>query len=317
MNANRRESGNNQSSRIRVMHKVRILVVVSGLLTMSCCAWPQEAQESKDKPKMELPSSVEIMPRVTDVHVGDKVKMTAVGKDAAGKEMEGKPVTWFAAPGDVAFADDEGTVTFFAPGRATVGTIINGKTGYLRINVLPMDVTRIEIEPPGCPVVVGGVLKLAATPRTEKGDPRQEKAVEWSSENPSVATVDGAGVVAGMAPGSVKIQAKSGAATNTVAIKITNDPVQKLALWPKSTKARTGDVVHFTISAHDSKGVPVKNPSVLWSLSGAGASIYPDGGFVAEEPGAYLISANSGQHQATASIVVTPRNVEREIEVVS
>jgi hypothetical protein len=294
------------------MRKPRILIVVSGLLAVSCCVWSQEA-----KPKAEEPASVEIMPQVTDVHVGDKIKMTAAGKDAAGKQIEGKPAAWFAAPGDVAFVDDAGTVTFFAPGRATLGTVINGKPGYLRINVLPMDVARIEIEQPGRPVVVGGVLKLSATPRTERGDPREEKAVEWSSGNPSLATVDAAGVVSGIAPGSVKIQAKSGAAVGSVTIKITTDPVQKLAIAPKSTKARTGDVIHFTASARDSKGGPVKNPSIVWSLSGSGATIYPDGGFVADEPGTYLIGASSGQHQATASIVVTPRNVEREIEVVS
>jgi len=76
-------------------------------------------------------------------------------------------------------------------------------------------------------------------------------------------------------------------------------------------------VVHFTASARDTKDAPINNASIIWSLSGAGAAIYSDGGFVAEEPGTYLITASSGQHQATASIVVTPRNVEREIEVVS
>ena len=297
------------------MHKVSILITASCVLALSCFAW---SQGTTAEPKAEVPASIEIMPRVTEAHVGDKMKFTAVAKDEAGKPINAKPSTWFAVPGDVGFVDETGTVSFFAPGRSTVGAVINGKPAYLRINVLPMDVARIEIDPPGRPVVVGGVLKLAATPRTENGDPRQEKVVEWKSENPSLATVDEAGVVTGIAPGSATIQAKSGAAMGAITIKVTSDPVQKLAVAPRSAKARMGDVIHFTVTARDNKDAQIKNPSIVWSLSGAGAAtIYPDGGFVAEEPGTYLISASSGQHQATASIVVTPRNVEREIEVVS
>jgi hypothetical protein len=44
--------------------------------------------------------------------------------------------------------------------------------------------------------------------------------------------------------------------------------------------------------------------------------IEPDGAFVAEKPGAYVISASVGDRQALASVIVTPRNAERELEVV-
>src|SRR5436305_5869397 len=162
MNANRHKVRQNRSERNRVMHKARTLITAACLLALSCFAW---SQETKTEPKAEVPASIEIMPRATEVHVGDKMKFTAVAKDEAGKPMTAKPSTWFAVPGDVGFADETGTVSFFAPGRATVGAVINGKPGFLRVNVLPMDVARIEIDPPGRPMVVGGVLKLAATPR--------------------------------------------------------------------------------------------------------------------------------------------------------
>jgi hypothetical protein len=55
---------------------------------------------------------------------------------------------------------------------------------------------------------------------------------------------------------------------------------------------------------------------VRWEVAGDGAMIGPDGGFVAERPGTYIISATSGDRNAIASVVVSPRNVERELEVV-
>src|SRR5207253_11475823 len=44
--------------------------------------------------------------------------------------------------------------------------------------------------------------------------------------------------------------------------------------------------------------------------------IESDGGFVAERPGTYIVTATSGDRNAIASVVVTPRNAERELQVV-
>jgi hypothetical protein len=55
---------------------------------------------------------------------------------------------------------------------------------------------------------------------------------------------------------------------------------------------------------------------VRWAVDGAGAMIEADGAFVAERPGTYVITAASGEHSAVASVVVTPRNVERDIKII-
>ena len=64
---------------------------------------------------------------------------------------------------------------------------------------------------------------------------------------------------------------------------------------PATTDARTGDVVHFTATALDGAGGHLKNPAVRWSISGEGASVYPDGAFVAEKAGTYVVMASTGQ----------------------
>ena len=55
---------------------------------------------------------------------------------------------------------------------------------------------------------------------------------------------------------------------------------------------------------------------IRWAVSGPGASIEADGAFVAERPGVYPVVAVSGKEVASASVVVAPRNAERELEVV-
>ncbi len=90
------------------------------------------------------PASVEITPGTLDVHVGEKVKFSAAAKDAAGNAIDEKPSVWFAAPFDLAGADDSGQVTFHAPGVVTVGAVIAGKAGYATVNVKNTKIASLE-----------------------------------------------------------------------------------------------------------------------------------------------------------------------------
>jgi uncharacterized protein YjdB len=311
-------------------YTARALAVVM-IFSVGTMMWSQDAAAKKDDAaKQEPPStsvapaSVEVSPKTIDAHVGEKVKFSAVAKDAAGNTLDEKPSVWFAAPFDLAGASEDGEVTFHAPGQVMVGAVIAGKAGYATVNVGDSKITAVEIEPPAyASVVVGGAEKLTAVTRTAGGTPRTDVAVKWTSEKPAIATVDAAGLVTGVAPGSVTIKATVEAASGTVKLQVGRDAVRKLTVKPATAEARTGDVVHFSASAADAAGGHLKDPAVRWSLSantsstGEGAAVYPDGGLVAEKAGTYVVMASSGQHSATASVVVRPRNVERDVEVVS
>lgn len=275
-------------------------------------AWSQDASAKQETPSTSVaPAVVEITPKTLDAHVGEKVKFSAAAKDAAGNPIEAKVSVWFAAPFDLAGADESGEVTFHAPGIVTVGAVIAGKAGYATVNVGTSKITAIEIEPPNT-IVTGSAERLTAVARTENGNPRSDAKVKWSSDKPAVATVDAAGLVTGVAPGSATIKAASDDVAAKVKVQVVRDGLRRLAVKPATTEARTGDVVHFV-----ALGDAGKAPSVRWSVSENGAAIYDDGAFVAEKAGTYVITASSGQHSASASVVVRPRNVERELEVVS
>src|SRR5438309_155937 len=85
--------------------------------------------------------------------------------------------------------------------------------------------------------------------RPPNGDPRSDADIAWTSDTPSVAAVDPAGLVTGVAPGKARVIAKTGQASASTAVTIVANPVRSLAVTPRSTRARTGDVVHFSASA--------------------------------------------------------------------
>ena len=126
-----------------------------------------------------------------------------------------------------------------------------------------------------------------------------------------MATVDAGGVVTGIGPGTAGIKASAEGASGTTTVTVVKSSLRSLPIEPRSTTARTGDVVHLT-----AKGTPSADFTPQWSVSGSGATIYSDGAFVAEQPGTYIVNASSGNVTTTASVVVAPRNVERELRVV-
>lgn len=261
-------------------------------------------------------AAVEISPGTSEAEVGQKKSFTVTAKDAAGKSLEVKSPYWVALPPDSAFADESGTVTFFQPGEIKVVAVVGGKPAFAKVMVKAPRLTRLEIEPVSRPVMAGGTLKLNATPRTASGDPRHDVPVMWTSETPAVAIVDAAGFVIGVAPGKATLRASAEGANNTVMVEVVANPVSSLSIEPKSSNARTGDVIRFNAQAKDGKGAMVQNPSVRWAVSGEGALIEADGGFVAERPGSYVVTATSGAQMAVATIQVAPRNVERELKLV-
>ena len=255
----------------------------------------------------------ELAPATADISVGQKVKFTAVVKDASGNKHNAPATAWFAAPFDLAGVDETGTVSFFSPGDVLVGAIVNGRTVLTHVMVKPGPVTRIEVEPVKAPLVVGATTKLSAIARSSEGNPRSDAALSWTSNKPEVATVDGAGVVTTISPGQARISASSGSAKGSADLTVVKNTLAGLSIDPRSTNARTGDVVRLNV--HASRG-NADNNAVRWTVSGPAATIDFDGGFVAELPGSYVITAASGPVEAIASVVVTPRNAERTLEVV-
>jgi len=257
--------------------------------------------------------TIEITPAKPDITVGQKIKFTAVAKDANGNVVNATPSTWFAVPFDLAGADSSGNISFFSPGEVLLGALVGGKPGFIKVMVKPGPVTRIDIEPVKTSLVVGATTKLSAVARSSEGNPRNDVSPDWTSSNPEVATVDAAGVVIGISPGQAKINASSGSGNGSVNLTVVKSSLAGLSIEPRTASARTGDVVRFNVRA---KSGNADNYAVRWTTSGPAATIDADGGFVAELPGSYVITAASGDQETVASVVVAPRNAERNIEVV-
>ena len=263
------------------------------------------------------PALVRIVGPLSEGEVGQTVTFRAEARDSSGALLDAKPTVWFAVPFDVGAAESSGAVTFFAPGTLTVGAIVGGKVGTITVRIKPQAIARIDVAPLAGPLVAGGAAQLRTTAFTATGVPRHDVVVEWRSDAPGVADVDAAGVVTGLTAGRATIRASSGTAVAAIAVTVVRNPVAAISIEPKSSAVRTGDVVRLGVVAKNAAGARVETPALRWSVGGgAGGSVDADGVFVAERPGAYVVTVMSGERTATAAVVVRPRDVRREFEVV-
>src|SRR5437016_9798944 len=264
---------------------------------------------------------LEITPAAAAVEVAQQVRLTARAFDAAGQPVPRAQIEWFAA-GYESDVDSTGLVTGSYAGVARVAAVasIPGVRGQkielVLVRVLPEAPARIDIVPAPARLVAGTRLTLIGTAFSRHGDPRAD-LVSFSSGDPRVASVTVDGRLHAVAPGRAAVTAKAGPAVQILKLEVVPNTVVGLALEPATASVRTGDVVRFTVSAKQAGGRPMRDVPVEWALSAATgiAHIDPEGGFVAETPGLYTVTAALGGRTAEALVRVEQRRVTRGIEV--
>lgn len=261
-------------------------------------------------------TGVEVHPARSTIVAGTTLQLSASGRDSAGRPVAGKTATWFAAPFDVASIDEKGLFRAHRQGRAQVFAVIDGKTAIAIVEVEPKPPVSIDLMAAQNEIVTEGSTVLTAIARTEDKEPLAGATFSFRSSDERVASVDQSGVVTGRREGSVIIAATSGQARSEIRLAVVPNRVAHLAVSGPA-QARTGDVLRFRVTAEDRRNTPVPNPPVRWSVTGRGASIEPDGAFVAEAPGTYLVTATAGAVAGTHSVKVERRVHARRLEQVA
>lgn len=257
-----------------------------------------------------------VQPSEASLVAGETLQLTAVVRDSTGAVVEGAPVIWLAAPFDVAAVDAEGRLTGLRQGRAQVFAMLGGSPGVATIEVTPKPPVDMETSVERPEIVVDGFTVVHALPRTVDREPRRDVPVTFRSLDGSILSVDEGGIVRGLREGTGRIEARAGEARGVAEVRVVSRPFPSLHVGPLTSPIRTGDVVHLRAEGRDGEGGRWEDPPVRWSVNGPGAEVHPDGAFVAEEPGSYLVTATAGDLSASTPVRVAPRVHGRRLETV-
>jgi uncharacterized protein YjdB len=152
-------------------------------------------------------SVIDVSPATANVVVRQQVTLRATLKDAAGHALAGPHLFWSSEDSAVAVVSSSGVVTAVAPGRVRVAASAEGVTGTAVVTVLGVSVVTVVIVPDTLTITRGNTGQLRATAYDAGGNAVTGLAVAWGSGNQSVATVDAAGTVSGVATGTAGVTA--------------------------------------------------------------------------------------------------------------
>ncbi len=163
---------------------------------------------------------VEVSPPTLSLTAGDSQTLTARVLDQDGAPLLSKQVTWSASDTNVATVTGAGVVTARAEGTALVTASADGKSGSASVVVMPVNmnpVDSVELDPTSAALVVGESVQLTATAKDAAGAVITGHAVDWTTADAAVATVNASGLVLAVGAGSTRvtgtIDGKSAAAT--------------------------------------------------------------------------------------------------------
>ncbi len=271
----------------------------------------------------------EIVVQVGDsLSMGDDVRMVAVSEDGSpvgGVRILASVESRFAVLEDgfirgIAEGEAELRMAIRAPPLAGTGPAVV-RTFSVPVRVRGRPVATVDITDPGVRFLTGSVVALGAVARTDSGDVRSRVDISWSSNRRRIATVDARGFVHSHRPGNATITATADEVQGSIELVVEENPVAQVAL-SGPTRGRTGDVLHFAVSAVDGSGVALDRVPVDFSVSSLrteselGASVYADGAFVAERPGLYRITATAGGVSGQALVEVSLRGADHDIAIV-
>src|SRR2546421_9079 len=109
--------------------------------------------------------------------------------------------------------------------NAVFGPLSNTASGKTAARgSVPAPVASVVLSPATVGVAAGSTVQLTATPKDSAGTALSGRTVSWASSNGGVATVSGAGVVAGVTAGAATITATSEGKSGTATVTVTAPP---------------------------------------------------------------------------------------------
>jgi hypothetical protein len=169
-------------------------------------------------------SAVALTPLSALVLIGQTAAMTATATTVTGDTLRDPSVVWSSSAPHIVSVSQTGIALGVSVGSAVIAATSQGQRGTGRITVA-RPVASVEVTPPTVTVGTGSTARLSAVLRDASSNALTDRIAAWASSDPSVATVDAGGLVAGVAPGLAIVTAsadgKKGSAVVTVRFELT------------------------------------------------------------------------------------------------
>ena len=250
-------------------------------------------------------AAVSVTPTAVNLTVGQTTQLDPTVTDANGAVVNDRPVTWTSSNNAVATVSSSGLAIALAVGSATLTASLDGKSASVAVTVSPVPVSAVVVSPSPTQLTVGQsvTLSVQVTDATGKivNPPKS-----YSSDAPAIATVDQAGVVRGVAPGTTTVRVTAEGKVGTTTVVVSAVPVASVVISPKTASLTVGGTTKLSATARDAGGATLSGRQFTFTSSnGQVASVTNDGVVTAVAAGTAVIFAESEGQRDEAIVTVT------------
>jgi len=257
--------------------------------------------------------SITVTPTGSTITVGSSVQYTAIGHFSNGTMQNlNTVVTWNSSHTGVATISSSGSATGVSAGTtnvtATQGAV--SSTGVtLTVTPSPLVSLAVSCSPPQ--IAQGTSVNCTAIGTLQDGTTQNlTQSVNWTSSQPSVATISNSsnsrGQASGLSAGSTTLTAYSNGIVGTSTLVVTNASLTSITVTPGSPSILLGTSQGFTATGHFNDGTTQTLTNfVSWTSSKPGVAIISSAGIATSAgTGTTTIGATLNGVTGTATLTV-------------
>jgi uncharacterized protein YjdB len=261
-------------------------------------------------------AKVVVSPTSLKIGAAQNATLTVTTYDVQDNVLTGRTLTYSSSDQTIAYVNASGVVTGVANGQAVITVTADGRrstTVPVTVGAGPANpsvaVASVGVSLNASSLAVGQTTQANATTKDASGNVLAGRTIVWTTSDPTIASVDGSGVLSALKAGSATVTAtsegQSGTATLTVTAPAnTPTPVASMTLTVAPT-INVGQSAQASVVLKDAAGNVLTGRSVNWVSSDASVvSISSSGAVSALKAGGVTITA-SVDGGVSASAVVT------------
>lgn len=210
---------------------------------------------------------IDVTPSTASLSIGGSTQLTATPRDAQGKPLAGRVITWITGAPSVATVSQGGLVVAVGAGDAIIFAASEGVSGSASVTVSQIPVSRVVVTPSTASITVGGFVQLGVEALDAQGNTLTGRVVAWSSSNQAIAVVSSTGRVQSVSPGTVAITATVEGISGTSTVTMTNVPVASVLVTPSSATLVIGQSTTLLATPRDAQGNQLVGRSTAWTSS--------------------------------------------------
>jgi trimeric autotransporter adhesin len=253
--------------------------------------------------------SIQVAPSQPSVALGKDQQFSATGiySDGSTKNLTAS-VVWASSNTSVVTISGSGFATSRAMGSSTISATFSGVAGYGTLTVTKAILVSITITPANPDVLLGTLQQFTATGTfSDQSTQNITASVTWTSSNNGMLSIQGGGLGAALALGSLTISATSGSISGSTSVSVASAVLSSLTIRPGNGKiAQLTSQQFAAVGTYTDGATRYITGSVSWTSSDTSvAQIASNGRAKGLAPGTTTITATEGSITASATLEVT------------